>query len=94
VGGEGLLMCFFAFGVGGVAGSSFFKLSTESEAIFTLGRAWSTASLLDEGEVDCSLIKGNRSRDEACNGMNVGVGIPVGLTGLAMRVEGLFNGRR
>jgi hypothetical protein len=87
-------MCFLTFGVSGAAGSSFFKLLTKSEAIFTLGRAWSAASLLDEGEVDCSLIEGNGSRDEACNGTNIGVGIPVGLTSLAMRIEGLFDGGR
>jgi hypothetical protein len=55
------LVCLFAFGVGGAAGPSFFKLSMESEAIFTLGRAWSTASLFDEGEVDRSLVEGNGS---------------------------------
>jgi hypothetical protein len=87
-------MCFLAFGVGGAAGSSFFELSMESKTIFTLSRVWSTASLLDESEVNCSLVEGNESRDEACDGTNVGIGIPVGLTGLAMRVEGLFDGRR
>jgi hypothetical protein len=87
-------MRFLAFGVGGAAGLSFFELLTESKTIFTLNRAWSTASLLDESEVDRSLVEGNGSRDKACDGTNVGVGIPVGLTGLAMRVEGLFDGRR
>jgi hypothetical protein len=86
-------VCLFAFGVGGAAGSSFFELSTKSETIFTLSRAWSAAGLLDESEVDCSLVEGNGSRDEACNSTNVGVGVPVGLTGLAMHVEGLFDGR-
>jgi hypothetical protein len=87
-------VCFLTFGVSGAAGSSFFKLSAESKTIFTLSRAWSTASLFDESEVDRSLVEENRSRDEACDGTNVGVSIPVGLTGLAMRVEGLFDGRR
>jgi hypothetical protein len=87
-------VCFLAFGVGGAAGLSFFKLLTESKTIFTLSRAWSTASLLDESEVYRSLVEGDGSRDEACDGMNVGVGILIGLTGLAMRVEGLFDGRR
>jgi hypothetical protein len=87
-------MRFLTFSVGGAAGSSFFELSTESKTIFTLSRAWSTASLLDESEADCSLVEGDGSRDEACNGTNVGVGIPVGLTGLAMHVEGLFNSGR
>jgi hypothetical protein len=86
------LMCFFTFGIGGAAGSSFFELSTESKAIFTLGRAWFTASLLDESKVDCPLVKGNGSQNEVCNGTNIGVGIPVRLIGLAMRVEGLVNG--
>jgi hypothetical protein len=86
------LVCFLAFGVGSAAGSSFLELSTESKTIFTLSRAWSTASLLNESEVDRSLVEGNGSRDEACNGTNVGVGIPVGLTSLAMRVESLIDG--
>jgi hypothetical protein len=85
-------MCLFVFGVSGAAGLSFFKLSTESEAIFTLSRAWSTASLLDESEVDCLLVEGNGSRNEACNSTNVSVGISVRLAGLAMRVEGLLDG--
>jgi hypothetical protein len=90
---ERLLMSLFLFSVGGVAGSSFFELSTESKTIFTLGRAWSTASLLEKSEVNCSLVEGNWSRDEACNSTNVSVGISVELTGLAMRIEGLFNGK-
>jgi hypothetical protein len=88
------LVCFLAFGVGGAASSSFFELSTKGKTIFMLGRAWSTASLLDKSEVDRSLVEGNGSQDEACNGTNIGVGIPVGLTGLAMHVKGLFDGRR
>jgi hypothetical protein len=87
-------VCVLAFSVGGAAGSSFFELSTESKAIFTFNRTWSIASLLDEGKVDCSLVEGNGSRDEACDGIDVGIGIPVGLTGLSMRIEGLFDGRR
>jgi hypothetical protein len=87
-------VCFLAFGVGGAAGSSFFKLLMESKAVFTLSRAWTTASLLNESEVDCLLVEGNRSRYKVCNSANVGVGISVGLTGLAMRVEGLFDSRR
>jgi hypothetical protein len=88
------MVCFLAFGVGSAAGSSFFELLMESKMIFTLSRAWSTASLFNESEVDRSLVEGNGSQDEACDGTNVGVGIPIGLTGLAMRVEGLFDGRR
>jgi hypothetical protein len=91
VGGEGILMCFFAFGIGGAVGSGFFELSMESKAIFTLGRAWSIVSLLNKSKVDCSLVKGNRSRNEACDSTNIGVGILVGLTGLAMRVKSLIN---
>jgi hypothetical protein len=86
-------MCFLAFGVSGTAGLSFFKLSTESQAIFTLGRTWTTTCLFDESKVDCSLIEGNGSRDKTCNGTNVGVGVPVGLTGLVVRVESLVDSR-
>jgi hypothetical protein len=87
-------VCFLAFSVGSAAGLSFFELSMEGEAIFTLGRAWSTTSLLNESKVDYSLVKENGSRDKACDNTNVGVGIPVGLTGLAMHIEGLFDGRK
>jgi hypothetical protein len=87
------LVCFLAFSVDSMAGSSFFDLSTESKTIFMLSRAWSTASLLNESEVDCSLVEGNKSRDKACDSTNVGISIPVGLASLAMRVEGLFDGR-
>jgi hypothetical protein len=87
------LVCLFAFGVGGAAGSSFFELSMEGEAVFMLSRAWFTASLLDEGKIDCSLVEGNGSQYKACNGTNIGVGVLVGLTGLVVRVEGLINGR-
>jgi hypothetical protein len=54
-------MSLFSFGVGGTAGSSFFELLTKGKTIFTLGRAWSTVSLLDESEVDCSLVERNGS---------------------------------
>jgi hypothetical protein len=87
-------MCFLAFGIGDVAGLSFFKLLTESKAIFMLSRVWSTASLLNKSKVNCSLVKGNGSRNEVCNSTDIGIGVPVRLTSLAMRVEGLFNGRR
>jgi hypothetical protein len=83
-----------AFGVGGAASLSFFELVAEGKAVFTLSRAWTTTSLLDEGKINRALIKGNGSGDKSCDSTNVGVGVPVQLTGLAMRVEGLFNGGR
>jgi hypothetical protein len=51
----------FAFGVSGTTSASFFKLAAEGEAVFTLGRAWATTGLLDEGEINRALIEGNRS---------------------------------
>jgi hypothetical protein len=84
---------FFAFGVGSTAGFSFFELLMESKAIFMLSRVWSTTGLLNVGDVDYSLVERNRSRDKACNGTDIGIGIPVELTSLVMRVKGLFNSR-
>jgi hypothetical protein len=92
-GSERPFVSLFAFSISSTVGSSFFKLLMESKAIFTLGRAWSTASLLKESEIDYSLVKRNGSQNKACNSTNIGVGISVRLTGLAMRVEGLFDGR-
>jgi hypothetical protein len=86
-------VCFLVFGVGSAVGLGFFELSMESKAIFTLDRAWFTTSLFNESEVDCSLVEENRSRDKACDSTNIGIGIPVRLTGLAMRVESLFDSR-
>jgi hypothetical protein len=86
-------VCLFAFNVGGTAGSSFFELAAESEAVFTFGRAWTTTGLLDKSEIDRALVEGDRSRDEACDGTNVCVGVPVRLTSLTMRVEGLVDGK-
>jgi hypothetical protein len=87
------LICFLAFSIGGTAGSSFFELSTKSKAIFMLSRVWTTTSLFNESEVNCSLIKEDGSQDKTCDGTNVGVGIPVGLTGLAVRVKSLVDSR-
>jgi hypothetical protein len=86
-------VCLFVFGVGGTADSSFFELAAEGKAVFTLSRAWTTTSLLDEGKINRALIEGNGSGDELCDSTNIGVGVPVGLTGLAMRIESLFDGR-
>jgi hypothetical protein len=93
VGGKRLFVCLFAFGVSSTTSSSFFELAAESEAVFTFGRAWTTTGLLNKSEIDRALIEGNGSRDEACNGTNVCVGVPVRLIGLTMHVEGLVDGR-
>jgi hypothetical protein len=93
VGSKRLLMSLFLFGIGSTAGLSFFELSMESKTIFTLDRAWSTASLLDESKVNRLLVKGNGSRDKVCNYTNIGIGVLVELTSLAMRVEGLIDGK-
>jgi hypothetical protein len=67
-------------------------LAAESEAIFTLDRAWTTTGLFDESKINRALIEGDGGRDKACDGMDVCVGVPVRLTSLLMRVEGLFDG--
>jgi hypothetical protein len=87
------LMCFFALSIGSMASSSLFELGAEGEAIFTFGRMWTTVSLLNKDKINCVLIEGDRSRDEACNDTDICVGVPVGLTSLAMRVEGLIDGK-
>jgi hypothetical protein len=92
VGGERLFVCLFAFGVGSTMSSSVFELAAESETIFTLSRAWTATSLLDKSKINRALIEGDRSRDEACNGTNVCIGIPVRLSGLTVRIEGLVDG--
>jgi hypothetical protein len=87
------LICFLVFSIGGIAGLSFFELSTKSKAIFTLSRAWTTISLFDKSEVNCLLIKEDGSQDKMCDGTNVGVGIPVGLTSLTVHVKSLVDSR-
>jgi hypothetical protein len=84
-------MCLFTFGIDGVAGSSFFKLLTESKVVFTLGRIWSTTSLFDKSKANYSLVERDRSRDEACNGIDICINVPVRLTSLAMHIKGLLN---
>jgi hypothetical protein len=93
-GSKRLSMCLFAFGIGSMMGSSFFKLAAESEAIFTFSGTWTTTGLLDEGKVDRALVEGNRCRDKTCDGTDVCVSVPVRLTGLSMCVEGLINSGR
>jgi hypothetical protein len=92
-GSKGLLISLFTFGISGAAGLSFFELLMESKAVFTFSRAWSIMSLLNEGKVNCLLIEGDRSKDEACDGTIVGVGVSVRLTSLAIRIEGLLNSK-
>jgi hypothetical protein len=87
-------VCLFAFGVGSTTSSSFFELAVESKAVFTLSRAWTTTGLLDKSKINRALIEGDGSRDKACDGTNVCVGVPVRLAGLTVRVEGLIDGGR
>jgi hypothetical protein len=84
-------VCFFVFGIGGAMSSSFFKLVAKGEAIFMFNRTWTTTSLLNEDKINHTLIEENRSRDEACNGTDICISVPVELTSLAMRVEGLID---
>jgi hypothetical protein len=92
VSGKRLFVNFFAFSIGGTTSLSFFKLAAEGEAVFTLSRAWTTTSLLNEGKINRVLIEGNGSRDEICNGTDICIGVPVWLASLAVRIKGLVDG--
>jgi hypothetical protein len=86
-------MGLFVFGIGSVAGLSFFELMIKSKLNFILDRVWSIVSLLNESEVNCLLIERNIDQNKACNSTNVSVGMPIELTSLAIHIEGLINGR-
>jgi hypothetical protein len=68
-------------------------LAVEGKVIFAFSRMWTATCLFDKSKVDCILIKRNRSRDKACNGTDVYVGVLVQLTGLTVYVESLIDGR-
>jgi hypothetical protein len=82
-------MYFFAFSVGSMTSLGF--LAAEGEAIFMLYRMWATIGLLNESKINCTLVKEDRDRDKACNGIDISVSVLVELTGLAMYIESLIN---
>jgi hypothetical protein len=61
--------------------------------VFSLGRVWTTVGLLNESEINCTLIKGDRSADKARNSTDVCIGVLVWLAGLIIHVEGLVDSK-
>jgi hypothetical protein len=52
-----------------------------------LYRMWATIGLLNESKINCTLVKEDRNRDKACNGIDISVSVLVELTDVETRLN-------